>query len=293
MISWAVGWPALGAVVAGLAAGLVQARLRPSLAAMLLTLLAGVAGLASVSVVAIVTGVFLAQVTGGAVIFDWCLSLTPAHRVPVALGATAVGAAVAMAGSILLAVGRLRVRRRRQGSTEELVVLSTDVPTAFAVPGRPGQIVVSTGMLRRLDGGERQVLLAHERAHLRHNHHRYLWVATVAAAAAPPLRPLLNRVRFAVERWADEQAVQEVGDRRLVARAIARAALLQADAPVLAFGGHGVRARVDALLDVPTRRGFARTATASVLAATMAAVAGSALQLHHLAALVAHACPGA
>ena len=38
--------------------------------------------------------------------------------------------------------------------------------------------------------------------------------------------PLARQVRFNTERWADESAANEVGSRALVARAIARVALL-------------------------------------------------------------------
>src|SRR5205085_4994912 len=48
------------------------------------------------------------------------------------------------------------------------------------------------------------------------------------AAANPLLRPTARGVRLAVERDADEAAAAEVGDRRLVARALARAGLAKA-----------------------------------------------------------------
>ncbi|MEU0836662.1 M48 family metalloprotease [Streptomyces sp. NPDC005969] len=48
----------------------------------------------------------------------------------------------------------------------DLAVVDDPVPTAFAVLDMPGRVVVSSGMLRLLDGPERQALLAHERAHL-------------------------------------------------------------------------------------------------------------------------------
>ena len=75
-------------------------------------------------------------------------------------------------------------------------------------------------MLRALDSRERRVLIAHERSHLRRGHHRYIRLTELAVAAVPVLAPLKARVRFAVERWADEDAAVEVGDRRSVARAI-------------------------------------------------------------------------
>ena len=53
-------------------------------------------------------------------------------------------------------------------------------------------------------------------------------VAAVTAALLVPLHPLVNRLRFSVERWADEEAVRECGDRNLVARTLGRVALIGA-----------------------------------------------------------------
>ena len=84
-------------------------------------------------------------------------------------------------------------------------------PTAFVLPGRPGRIVVSAGMLRALDVEERRVLLAHERSHLDRHHHRFIRLTDLAASALPLLRPVQRHVRFTVERWADEDAAAAVG----------------------------------------------------------------------------------
>ncbi|MEO5610358.1 MAG: hypothetical protein ABIQ61_00325, partial [Ornithinibacter sp.] len=76
-----------------------------------------------------------------------------------------------------------------------------------------------------LPAAERRVLLAHEAAHLSHRHHLYIQAAELSAAANPLLRPLARAVGAAVERWADEAAAQAVGERSVVARAVARASL--------------------------------------------------------------------
>jgi Zn-dependent protease with chaperone function len=91
-----------------------------------------------------------------------------------------------------------------------------------------GGIVVSTGMLHALPADERRVVLAHEAAHLAGRHHLHVQLADLAAAANPLLRSTSLGVRLAVEREADEAAATEVGDRRLAARAIARAGLAKA-----------------------------------------------------------------
>jgi predicted transcriptional regulator len=53
--------------------------------------------------------------------------------------------------------------------------------------------------------------------------------AVAAAAVNPLLAPVREAVTYLVERWADEEAAEAVADRRLVARAVARAALATAD----------------------------------------------------------------
>lgn len=151
-------------------------------------------------------------------------------------GWTSLVAAVTL-GAALLATLAFAVRRGRAladvrrharalpGDGGELVVTGDAAADAYAVPGRPGRIVVSTGMLDVLDDLGRTALLAHERAHLNARHHWFTAAARLAAAANPLVRPLASAVEYAVERWADESAASAVGDRQLVARAIASAAI--------------------------------------------------------------------
>ena len=281
--------PALLAVAVGLGAGRLQARLRPSWATFGFTTLAALAAGAVAAAVLVLTGLFLAQLPWLPSSFDWCRSVVADHTLPGWLGIILVAGASAMGLSTWTSVRRARATHRQVDSG--LVVLDTEEPTAYAVAGRPGHVVVSVGMLRALDDDERRVLLAHERAHLRRRHHRYLAVAGVAAGIVPLLVPLRDRVRFATERWADEDAAAEVGDRALVARAICRAALAQQSAqPSLALAGLGVPARVEALLSgpAPVRR---RRATAAALFTAVAGVGlSSTWQLHHVAELVEHIC---
>lgn len=140
-----------------------------------------------------------------------------------------------------------------------LSVLDDPAPQAYALPGRPGRVVVSTGMLDALDTRERRVLLAHERAHLARGHHAFVLAAQLAAATNPLLRPLATAVSYTVERWADEHAARTVGDRVLVARTVGKAALLakrhgRRSAITLAGTGGPVPQRVAALLAAPPRR---------------------------------------
>lgn len=150
--------------------------------------------------------------------------------VPAACVATILLAACA--GAVTLAGRRYRVELARARAATgacvppgELAVLQDSDPDAYALPGRPGRIVVTTGMLRALEPGEREALLAHERAHLAGHHHRFIVVAALAATCHPVLRGLQAPLSYALERWADESAATAIGDRRLAARAVGRAAL--------------------------------------------------------------------
>jgi hypothetical protein len=169
---------------------------------------------------------------------------------------------VALVATALLAWGGLRVlrdqrrRRRAQRSLRAtgrpragLVVADWTAPHAVAVPGRPGHVLVTTGMLRLLTAPERRVVFAHERAHLAHRHARLVTLAATAAALNPCVSSLRDAVAFLVERWADEDAAAEVGDRRLVARAVAKAALASTGSPAAGLSVHGAGAaqRVEAL----------------------------------------------
>ncbi|MEU5312687.1 M56 family metallopeptidase [Streptomyces sp. NPDC021562] len=185
---------------------------------------------------------------------------------PVYLVVAALSTLVLAAGGVALGVaavrqGRRLVRSRREcallpGATE-LAVLDDDVPLAFALPGSPGRIVVSRGMLRCLDDDHREALLAHERAHLRGRHHVFQSVWRLTAALTPLLRPVAVAGDFVLERWADEEAAERVGSREVVAHAVGRAALASAGAarPVaLALTGGAVPQRVRALMAPPPAR---------------------------------------
>ena len=183
-----------------------------------------------------------------------------------------------------------------------LVVVEDDAPDAFAIPGLPGRVVVSTGMLRTLDASEHDILLAHERAHLTYHHYAFVALAQLGAAANPLLRPLATSVAYTIERWADENAASATGDRRRVAHTVGKAALATthtaARIPGGALGIIGRRTglgrrglagagpvprRVAALLAPPLSRHPALfAATAGVLAAAALSTAEAAHDLHRL-----------
>jgi beta-lactamase regulating signal transducer with metallopeptidase domain len=155
---------------------------------------------------------------------------------------------------------------------------------------------VSTGMLGGLAPAERRALLAHERAHLTNSHHLFVAAVDVLAAVNPLLRPLTSVVRYTTERWADESAADVVGDRRIVARAVGKAALAGRVQPrsavVLAATTGPVPRRVGALLAARPGPGGIVSVTGLCAAVACVLVATSLLSsveamadLHHAAEL--------
>jgi Zn-dependent protease with chaperone function len=217
---------------------------------------------------------------------------TPSAHLILPLAALAAGlltvGALNLGRSVLRQVTGFRAARSeadRRPAAGDLCVVDSPHPDAYALPGRPQRIVVTTGMLRSLDAAEREALFAHERAHNAGRHHYFLAAAELTAHCHPALRPVRAAIRLAAERAADEVAAGAVGDRRLTARAIARAALASAAPrssvlPGMATGP--VPHRVTALLSpVPLR---ARTWIAALLTTcallSSATAATVALQVH-------------
>jgi Zn-dependent protease with chaperone function len=277
--------PVAASVVLALASGELSRRLAPAVAVPLLTLLALATSLATGVVLSLAAFGALAQLPFLADRAGWSADVLAPGDLEPGWGLMAG----AIAGALLTAAVIFTIRSARDlaragracrqlGGLDRLVITDDDRPTAYAVPTRAGAIVVSTGMLRLLGADERRALLAHEDAHLRHRHGLYVLLADLAAAANPLLRPLAGRVRLAVELHADEDAVAEIGDRRAVARALARASLaVSAAGP----GPHGSLAmaqtdaciRIRALTEPPRRRRSWAVAAALVLILASSATA--------------------
>ncbi|MFE9422016.1 M56 family metallopeptidase [Kitasatospora sp. NPDC006697] len=242
------------------------------------------------------TAMVLAALAGLALLLTGGLTLRTAHRQYRDLRR-------ARAALGLPAEPRTRLRDRLAPAAHPLEVLDDDRADAYALPGRPGRIVVTAGMLRALPGPERAALLAHERAHLTSRHHLFLAAAEYAAVLHPALRQLRAPIGYHLERWADEDAARSVGDRAVTARAVGRAALAAARAPrrerpllapAVADGPGPVPRRVAALLSprqttllapAPAagrrRRVVTALALAACLAVSTAATVDATKDLHH------------
>ncbi|MEV7386439.1 M56 family metallopeptidase [Streptomyces sp. NPDC091215] len=306
----AVYIPFLLAVLAPLGARPVSERCEPRLATWLLTASSLVLGTATTISLGLLAATGLIGVPQLAALGHW--SATSAQRVdPTELSVSLL--AGLLLGGAVVAAARMLWRRARtlagaavdaacMPARDGLVVTEDDAPDAYALPGLPGRIVVSTGMLHTLDETEHGILLAHERAHLTAHHYAFVALAQLGAAANPLLRPLARGVTYTIERWADENAAASTGDRRRVARTVGKVALAAHRTPgatrtgAAALGILGVLGRrgplakagpvprrVAALLAPPLRRHPTLTSlTAAVLAAATLATVEATHDLHVL-----------
>ncbi|MBI0294180.1 M56 family metallopeptidase [Streptomyces sp. PRKS01-29] len=276
--------------------------LHPRRSTRLLSLIGGVLAVSSTLCLALLVVVGTAQLPGNPLPDGWSdpevREAVPCDEVA---GKAAIGALVPVAVSCTGTVWRHhRARRRAQdaiaGLPDALVTtLPDDKAYAYALPaasGKPGRIVVSTAMLACLSGSEQRAMIAHEQAHLAGRHHRYLLAAQLAARANPLLRPLQRAVAYCAERWADEEAAREVGDRTVTARAVGKAALVSRGTPAATLAGFAapgpVPRRVAALLGpVPPAQYWPPAWTAPGLAAWIAAAGTAASAVSSANAAVA------
>jgi hypothetical protein len=236
----------------------------------------------------VVAAAFLAHVPIVGIGFEWCAqafglhgSVSPWFGVPVVM---------LVVWGVLRTIKLVRQHRSLCAHDERSIRLArSDVPYAVTLPGRAGQIVISTAMVDLLDDDERRIVIAHEQAHARYRHDRYLLAAELAAAALPPLRALAKRVAYSIERWADEATAAACGDRRLVAVTLGKVALHSHAPTVAGFNGLGVAARMAALLEPPIRN--PRRGQVVALWLSLGVAAGfSVYQVHHLERLIAALC---
>ncbi|MFF2650107.1 M56 family metallopeptidase [Streptomyces sp. NPDC058045] len=304
---YAVYLPLLLPLLATWGARLLATRCEPRLATWLLTLSSVVLGAASTLCLGLLAATAVIRIPLFAQLGHWSArsaQLDDPTELSVALLAALLVGGAALAGMRMVArrtraIVAAAVEAACMPAHNGLVVVEDAAPDAFAVPGLPGRIVVSTGMLDTLEAGEHDILLAHERAHLAAQHHLFVAFAQLGATVNPFLRPLATTVTYTIERWADERAAETTGDRTCVARAVGKAALATRHTPArtpgatlgvlgprrrnpLAAAGPVPR-RVAALLAPPlTRHPGLTLATGAVLAATTWASAEAVHDLHLL-----------
>jgi Zn-dependent protease with chaperone function len=96
----------------------------------------------------------------------------------------------------------------------ELVVLPTPAMLALSVPGKPGQILLSEGLMNALKPKEVEAILRHEAAHLDLRHGSMLTIVSMVQWSVgwlPIMRRSLSSLRLSLEQWADAVAVKDLG----------------------------------------------------------------------------------
>lgn len=271
----------------GLAAPRVARRIPPQLGTWLISAGAVVSAASAMAALALPAAVVVGQFPLLAREGEWSGAALHRHAfTEPGVGAVALVAMLAATVAVLLASRRhaadlrsaYRLSRSLSAASGPLVVLPGGPPDAVALPGRPGRVVMGESLTSALTADERRVLFAHEHAHLEHGHHWHRVAVHLAAAAIPLLVPLRAAIVQTTERWADEDAAARLGDRRLIAATLARAALLSRSgrpAHELAFAAGSVTERAAALLASPSRPRplpMAALAVLPVAAAVAAAV---------------------
>ncbi|MGI5139353.1 MULTISPECIES: M56 family metallopeptidase [unclassified Streptomyces] len=183
------------------------------------------------------------------------------------------GAAVAASGTVLalalvgriggcLAAALVRARRERTRHAEVLTlvgrrrtdlgitVLDDDRPAAYCLPGRGHRVVLTTAALAALEPRALDVVIAHERAHIRQRHHLVLAYAEALERAFPRValfRTAAGETRRLVEMAADDEATARSGALTLAGALVDLAGAGAPAAALAATGGH-VAGRVRRLL---------------------------------------------
>lgn len=172
----------------------------------------------------------------------------------------------------------------------DVAVVPAGEALAYAVPGTPDQIVISSRLQNVLGVDELAAVLAHERAHLRHGHHGLLRLATDVDTSfgwSSSVRRSTAALRLAVERWADEEAAAAAsGGRQAVRRALAGTVAVSLDTAAAFTSPCTLIERIQAL-DMPASRPGPRARVAAVgpglvlCALAVMVVVGSAATTHH------------
>jgi hypothetical protein len=140
----------------------------------------------------------------------------------------------------------------------ELVVLPAEVAFAVSLTGKPGQVVVSKGLIDTLTEGELAVVLRHEKAHLDLGHQSLLRATSAVEHGFfffPAVQSSTRALRCAIERWADEVATSSVPEGRdLLRQALIKVARSLIASTIAAFSGVDTVAERLEALDAPPPR---------------------------------------
>ena len=262
-----LGFAAILATLTPKLAGAAWADRAPRLA--IHTWQAATVGLVATAVLAGLTLLVPATAIGGglAQILDACATTIASvygapERLPAVLLGTLLAAVLPAHLAVVAARTVWRDRRTRRDLARAIalgaraepsldaLVLDSDRPAAFCLPGRHRAIVLTSAALAALTADELAGVLAHEREHLRARHHLAVTAARIFERAVPGL-PLFAHARVQIERLvellADDAAARQV-DRLHIASAMITLAGMRAPRPALAAAQQSAALRVTRLL---------------------------------------------
>ena len=223
-----------------------------------------------------------------------CLLHPPHGR---AFGAAAF-APLAAATALLAAAARQLVRSSRlirslrglsaaDTARDGVLLVATEEPLSFTAGLLTPRVFLSRGIVAALPASSLDLVIEHERAHVRRRDPLLWWMASTLSRLHLPWtrRLLLADFALACEQDCDRSAALQSGDPVRVAEALLRVERLLGArrsrfvTPAMSFGGSDVDARVRHLLD-PTSVAASGRRWTYVLAA--AALLAAADPLHHL-----------
>lgn len=157
----------------------------------------------------------------------------------------------------------------RAEAGRDIRILDVQHPLAYCLPGLRRRVVLSEGVLARLDGTELAAVIEHERAHLRARHDLVLEAFIALHEAFPRFvrsRSALGAVELLAEALADDQAARATSP-TTVGRALVACADATAPHGAMAVGGPTTLVRVQRLAHRPAS--WQMSATAYTLAAAI------------------------
>lgn len=230
--------------------------------------------------------------------------LTPGGAMASTAGLLAAAGTIARF-SYSLSVSFLRARAGRARQRERLGLVARcdeqldafvlDHPgyAAYCVPGRRGQVVLTSGTVAALEAGELVAVLAHERAHLRGRHHlvvQSMSALRLAFPFVPVFRTGAQEVARLTEMVADDAAVGR-SDRMMLATALVRLAEAATPVGTLGAGGSTTFSRVRRLAEPSPRLPLGARLTAAGAIGLLALLPVALVAAPALAVIAADYCP--
>ncbi|MBC6445956.1 M56 family metallopeptidase [Actinokineospora xionganensis] len=190
-------------------------------------------------------------------------------------------------------VETLRIVARSEPGEYPTMWLDHDEPLAYSVSGRPSMVVATSGLHDRLSRSSVAAVIAHERAHIRGNHHLLVGIAEALAKSLPMLPFARNSPKFVramVELSADRSAARRHGAPSVRAALLAMAGV-STPPHVLGMAQDSVTMRLDRLENSDVRKSAGRRRLGASLAGVAVVAASLTISSSVLAAATTVVCP--